>query len=64
MTSARTSALRRTSPTPSFPGFTVTAEVDYAHQSVLNQARYGNWTSIPANKANAVGGIVRFQRSF
>ena len=46
------------------PGFNVTAEIDYANQSQLNQLRYGNWTGLPAGKNNAVGGIVRFQRSF
>jgi len=46
------------------PGFTVTAEVDYVNQSVANQAKYGSWTGMAAGKSNAVGGIVRFQRSF
>ena len=42
------------------PGFTITAEVDWA-----NATKYGaSWTGIPAGKTNAVGGILRFQRSF
>ncbi|MER8741362.1 porin [Mesorhizobium sp. M1005] len=52
------------------PGFTITAEVDYAHNShkvenfgVIGNYEY-NWTGIPADKKNAVGGFLRFQRSF
>ncbi|MCZ8543223.1 porin [Mesorhizobium qingshengii] len=44
------------------PGLTITAEVDYAHNS-HNSNGY-NWTGIPAGKSNAIGGILRFQRSF
>jgi len=42
------------------PGFNVQAELDWA-----NATRYGaSWTGIPAGKTNAIGGIIRFQRSF
>ncbi|MBZ9694931.1 porin [Mesorhizobium sp. CO1-1-9] len=41
------------------PGFTVTAEVDY-----VNGGGVSNWTGIPAGKDDAIGGVVRFQRSF
>ncbi|OQM73571.1 porin [Manganibacter manganicus] len=44
------------------PGFTVTAEVDYVNQSLANQAKYGSWTG--ATDKDAIGGIIRFQRSF
>ncbi|TGT61292.1 porin [Mesorhizobium sp. M00.F.Ca.ET.170.01.1.1] len=43
------------------PGLTITAEVDWAH---TDHSQFGNWTGIPADKDNAVGGILRFQRSF
>lgn len=46
------------------PGFNVTTEVDYVNQSLANQAKYGSWTGMAAGKSNAVGGFVRFQRSF
>ncbi|MER8449626.1 porin [Mesorhizobium sp. M1428] len=52
------------------PGFTITAEVDYAHNSHKVSSFDGigpyeyNWTGIPGDKKNAVGGILRFQRSF
>ncbi|MER9236706.1 porin [Mesorhizobium sp. M0622] len=52
------------------PGFTITAEVDYAHNSHKVSSFDGigpyeyNWTGIPADKKNAVGGFLRFQRSF
>jgi hypothetical protein len=46
------------------PGFNVTAELDYVNQSEANQAKYGSWTGIPADKSDALGGFVRFQRSF
>ncbi|MGT2468092.1 porin [Mesorhizobium atlanticum] len=42
------------------PGFTVTAEVDWAHATKFGPS----WTGIPAGKNNAVGGILRFQRDF
>ncbi|MFD1987797.1 porin [Mesorhizobium newzealandense] len=40
------------------PGLTVTAEVDYVN------AGDSNWTGIPAGNDDAIGGILRFQRSF
>ncbi|RUT96936.1 porin, partial [Mesorhizobium sp. USDA-HM6] len=43
------------------PGLTVTAEVDWAH---TDHSQFGNWTGIDADKNDAVGGILRFQRSF
>jgi hypothetical protein len=44
------------------PGFSVTAEVDYAN---IDRTRAtGNWTGIPAGQDDAIGGFVRFQRSF
>jgi hypothetical protein len=46
------------------PGFNVTAELDYVNQSVANQAKYGSWTGLKAGDDNALGGFVRFQRSF
>ncbi|WP_054308809.1 porin [Mesorhizobium sp. 1M-11] len=42
------------------PGFTVTAEVDWAHVTKFGPS----WTDVPAGKANAIGGIIRFQRDF
>ncbi|RAZ93014.1 porin [Mesorhizobium hawassense] len=44
------------------PGFTVTAEVDWAHDGKFNQFGNFNWTG--ADKKNSVGGLLRFQRSF
>jgi hypothetical protein len=44
------------------PGFTVTAEVDYAHNK--HNSNGFNWTGIPTDRKNAVGGVLRFQRSF
>ena len=44
------------------PGFNVTAEVDYVSQGLSNQAKYGSWTGLSGK--DAIGGIVRFQRSF
>ncbi|MDX8503661.1 porin, partial [Mesorhizobium sp. VK4C] len=41
------------------PGLTVTAEVDYVH---VGDDTVSNWTS--SEKENAVGGLLRFQRSF
>ncbi|MER8415976.1 porin [Mesorhizobium sp. M1329] len=48
------------------PGFTITAEVDWAHNShkAGPLGTVYNWTGIPGDKKNAVGGILRFQRSF
>jgi hypothetical protein len=46
------------------PGFNVTAELDYVNQSEANNLKYGSWTGIPADKSDALGGFVRFQRSF
>ncbi|MER9998664.1 porin [Mesorhizobium sp. M0051] len=40
------------------PGLTVTAEVDYVNEGD------SNWTGIPAGEDSAIGGILRFQRSF
>jgi hypothetical protein len=45
------------------PGFNVTAELDYVNQSAANQATYGSWTGL-GGKDDALGGFVRFQRSF
>ncbi|SDA64631.1 porin [Mesorhizobium qingshengii] len=42
------------------PGLTITAEVDWAHATKFGPS----WTGIPAGKSNAIGGILRFQRSF
>ncbi|CDX18944.1 Porin omp2b [Mesorhizobium sp. ORS 3324] len=42
------------------PGLTITAEVDWAHATKFGES----WTGIPAGKNNAVGGIIRFQRTF
>ncbi|WP_027057703.1 porin [Mesorhizobium loti] len=44
------------------PGFTVTAEVDYAHDGQFGNIGDRNWTN--ADKKNSVGGMLRFQRSF
>ncbi|RWE00339.1 porin [Mesorhizobium sp.] len=41
------------------PGLTVTAEVDYMH---VGNDTVSNWTN--SEKKNAVGGLLRFQRSF
>lgn len=46
------------------PGFNVTAEVDYVNQSLANQAKYGSWTGLKPGSDDAIGGIVRFQRTF
>jgi hypothetical protein len=46
------------------PGFNVTAELDYVNQSEANNLKYGSWTGIPADKSDALGAFVRFQRSF
>ncbi|MGB3537073.1 MAG: porin, partial [Mesorhizobium sp.] len=48
------------------PGFNVTAELDYVNQSVANQVKYGSWTGLSRNglQDDALGGFVRFQRSF
>jgi hypothetical protein len=48
------------------PGFNVTAELDYVNQSLANQAKYGSWTNLSRNgpQDDALGGFVRFQRSF
>ncbi|TJW03755.1 MAG: porin, partial [Mesorhizobium sp.] len=40
------------------PGLTITAEVDYIDEGD------SNWTGIPAGDDSAIGGILRFQRSF
>ncbi|MFD2058431.1 porin [Mesorhizobium calcicola] len=40
------------------PGLTVTAEVDYVNEGD------SNWTGIPAGEDSAIGGLLRFQRSF
>ncbi|TPN89706.1 porin [Mesorhizobium sp. CU2] len=44
------------------PGFTITSEVDYAHDGKFGDADDFNWAH--ADKKNSVGGIVRFQRNF
>ncbi|RVD57125.1 porin [Mesorhizobium sp. M2D.F.Ca.ET.185.01.1.1] len=48
------------------PGFTITAEVDYSHAGRFGDAnpdrRNYLWTG--GDKKNAVGGVLRFQRSF
>jgi hypothetical protein len=46
------------------PGFNVTAELDYVNQSLANQAKYGSWTGMKPGSDDAIGGIVRFQRTF
>jgi hypothetical protein len=46
------------------PGFNVTAELDYVNQSLANQAKYGSWTGMKPGNDSAIGGIVRFQRTF
>ncbi|MBZ9905402.1 porin [Mesorhizobium sp. BR115XR7A] len=43
------------------PGFTITAEVDYSH---LGDDSVSNWTGISAGDDDAIGGMLRFQRSF
>jgi hypothetical protein len=43
------------------PGFTVTAEVDYSH---LGDDSVSNWTGITDGDDDAIGGMLRFQRSF
>ncbi|ESX51910.1 porin [Mesorhizobium sp. C416B] len=43
------------------PGLTITAEVDYAH---LGDDSVSNWTGITDGDDNAIGGMLRFQRSF
>ena len=63
MTTTRTTALAANIAYTIVPGFTVTAEVDYAHDGNFGDAAiYGNWTK--ANKEDSIGGILRFQRSF
>ena len=44
------------------PGFTITTEVDYAHDGKFGDADDFNFAK--ADKKNSVGGIVRFQRNF
>ncbi|TIU89872.1 MAG: porin [Mesorhizobium sp.] len=44
------------------PGFTVTAEVDWAHDGKFGDADNFNWTN--ADNKDSVGGLLRFQRSF
>ncbi|MEI9412810.1 porin [Mesorhizobium salmacidum] len=43
------------------PGFTVTAEVDYSR---LGDDSVSNWTGISPGHDDAIGGMLRFQRSF
>ncbi|MER8693305.1 porin [Mesorhizobium opportunistum] len=43
------------------PGLTITAEVDYSH---LGDDSVSNWTGISAGDDDAIGGMLRFQRSF
>ncbi len=45
------------------PGFTVTGEVDYAHDGKFGSGEYNrNWTN--ADRKDSIGGMLRFQRSF
>ncbi|MER8583590.1 porin [Mesorhizobium sp. M1423] len=44
------------------PGFTITAEVDWARDGQFDKADDRNWTN--ADKKDSVGGMLRFQRSF
>ncbi|TIV19053.1 MAG: porin, partial [Mesorhizobium sp.] len=50
------------------PGFTVTAEVDYVNAGSIGEAdtrgTNHNWTGISAGEDDAIGGLLRFQRSF
>jgi hypothetical protein len=51
------------------PGFSVITELDWAHNNHSTTGDFGgtytyNWTGIPADKKNAIGGFVRFQRDF
>jgi hypothetical protein len=43
------------------PGLTITAEVDYSH---LGDDSVSNWTGITDGDDDAIGGMLRFQRSF
>ncbi|MER8386000.1 porin [Mesorhizobium sp. M1380] len=44
------------------PGFTITAEVDWAHDGQFDKAYDRNWTN--ADDKDSIGGMLRFQRSF
>ncbi|MER8379706.1 MULTISPECIES: porin [unclassified Mesorhizobium] len=44
------------------PGFTITAEVDWARDGQFDKAYDRNWTN--ADDKDSVGGMLRFQRSF
>ncbi|TPI80032.1 porin [Mesorhizobium sp. B2-8-9] len=50
------------------PGFTITAEVDYVNAGKIDEAdtlgTNHNWTGIAAGDDDAIGGMLRFQRSF
>ncbi|TIR14803.1 MAG: porin [Mesorhizobium sp.] len=50
------------------PGFTVTAEVDYVNAGKIDEVdtlgTNHNWTGISAGNDDAIGGMLRFQRSF
>ncbi|MER8747185.1 porin [Mesorhizobium sp. RSR380A] len=48
------------------PGFTVTAEVDYVNAGSIDEADglNHNWTGISDGGDDAIGGMLRFQRSF
>ncbi|MES0048292.1 porin [Mesorhizobium sp. M0053] len=49
------------------PGFTVTAEVDYINAGSIEDTGFGanhNWTGISDGGDDAIGGMLRFQRSF
>ncbi|MER8426258.1 porin [Mesorhizobium sp. M1403] len=44
------------------PGFTITAEVDWAHDGQFEKDFDRNWTN--ADDKDSIGGMLRFQRSF
>jgi hypothetical protein len=49
------------------PGLTITAEVDYVNAGKIDEdggALNHNWTGISAGDDDAIGGMLRFQRSF
>ncbi|MGX5849865.1 porin, partial [Mesorhizobium sp. PL10] len=48
------------------PGLTVTAEVDYINAGSIDEADglNHNWTGISDGGDDAIGGMLRFQRSF
>ncbi|TIV94216.1 MAG: porin, partial [Mesorhizobium sp.] len=48
------------------PGLTITAEVDYINAGKIDNldGLNHNWTGISAGDDDAIGGMLRFQRSF